>query len=195
MSTLPAALTPGKLYRTRDLAAFAANPTRWAKHLSEEGILRQAMHGVYYLPKQTRFGPLAPSEREMLRAFLGDDQFVITGSPAWNLLDLGITGLLMVTLVYNPYRTGEFTLDGGRYRLRRVRYPHHPPLEWFVVDAFENCRMVGADPALMEGLLVRHLRSGKYDAGRLREVAVEYASPATRERLFRALAAPAGTGA
>lgn len=192
MFASPSALTPGKLYRTRDLAAFTANPTRWAKRLSKEGLLRQATHGIYYLPKQTRFGPLAPSEREMLRAFLGDDEFVITGSPAWNVLDLGITGLLMVTLVYNPYRTGEFTLDGGRYRLRRVRYPHPPPLEWFVVDAFENCRMVGADPALMEELLVRHLRSGKYDAERLRELAVEYASPSTRERLSRALAGAVG---
>jgi hypothetical protein len=186
-----ASLTPGKLYRTRELAAFSANPTRWAKRLTDEGVLRQAAHGIYYLPKQTRFGPAAPTERELLRAFLGDDEFVITGSSAWNVLDLGMTGLLMVTLVYNPYRTGEFTLDGGRYWLRRVRYPHPPSAEWFVVDAFENHRMVGADPALMEQLLARHLHDGKYDRERLREAAEGYASPAARGRIRRVLEADA----
>lgn len=177
------------VYRTRELGAFSANPTRWAKRLSEQGVLRQAAHGLYYLPRQTRFGPSGPSEREVLRAFLGDDHFLVTGSPTWNVLDLGITGLLMVNLVYNPYRTGEFTLDGQRYRMRRVRFPTTPSPEWFVVDAFENWRMVGADPAGMEAQLGRHLRSGRFDADRLRAASDEYASPATRGRLADALVA------
>lgn len=182
-----AAMTPGRVYRTRDLAAFSANPTRWARRLTDQGVLRQAAHGLYYLPRQTRFGPAPPSEQEMLRAFLGDDHFVITGSPVWSALDLGMTGQLMVTLVYNPYRTGEFTLDGQRYWLRRVRFPQPPSLEWFVVDAFENYRMVGADPALMETMLARQLRDERVDRARLREVAAEFASPATRERVGRSL--------
>lgn len=192
MPPLPAALTPGKLYRTRELASFSANPTRWARRLAEQGILQQAAHGIYYLPKQTRFGPAAPTERELLRALLGDDEFLITGSPAWTVLDLGMTGLLMVTLVYNPYRTGEFTLDGGRYWLRRVRYPRPPTAEWFVVDAFENHRMVGADPARMERLLARHVREGKYDREGLLAVSRDYASPATRARIGRSLAGAEG---
>lgn len=185
--TAPPSLTPGRLYRTRELAMYSANPTRWAKRLSEQGVLRQAAHGLYYLPRQTRFGPAGPSEHEVLRAFLGDDHFLVTGSPAWNVLDLGATGLLMVTLVYNPYRTGDFTLDGQHYRLRRVRFPASPSAEWFVVDAFENHRLVGADPDLMEAQLARHLRVGRFDRTRLREAAGEFASPATRLRLARAL--------
>ena len=182
-------LTPGKLYRTREFGPYSANPTRWAKRLLEQGVLRQAYHGLYYLPKQTRFGPAGPSEREVLQAFLGNDHFLVTGSQAWNALDLGLTGLLMVTLVYNPYRTGDFTIDGHRFWLRRVRYPQPPSAEWFVIDAFENYRMVGGDPDAMERLLAHHLRTGTYDAARLRTAATDYASPATRERLARALAA------
>lgn len=181
------ALTPGQVYRTREFAAYSANPTRWAKRLSEQGVLRQAAHGLYYLPRQTRFGPAGPTEHEVLRAFLGDDHFLVTGSPAWNVLDLGVTGLLMVTLVYNPYRTGEFTLDGQRYRLRRVRFPSAPSTEWFVVDAFDNHRLVGADPDLMAAQLVRHLRTGRFDSARLRAAADGYASPATRTRVAHAL--------
>lgn len=181
-------MTPGKVYRTRELAAFSANPTRWAKRLTDQGVLRQAAHGMYYLPLTSRFGPVPPSEHETLRAFLGDDSFLVTGSPVWNALDLGMTGQLMVTLVYNPYRTGEFTFAGGRYWLRRVRYPRSPSPEWFVVDAFENHAMVGADQAEMLRLLALHLRAGRFDAGRLRQAVAEFASPPTRSILLTVLA-------
>lgn len=62
-----------------------------------------------------------------------------------------------------------------------------PRQSGFVVDALENHRMVGADPKLMENMLIRQLRQGKYDRARLREAAEGYASPATRARVFRVL--------
>jgi len=38
-------------------------------------------------------------------------------------------------------RTGEFTLDGRRFLLRRVYFPKHPSPEWFVVDLLRHHEM------------------------------------------------------
>lgn len=176
-----------RVYHTHELRAFSANPTRWAKRLVDQGVLRQAAHGMYYLPRMSRWGPSSPDTLALLRAFLGDDQFLITGSLIWNALDLGITGMLAVELVYTPHRTGEFRLNGRRYRMRRVSFPNPTPVEWYVVDAFRNYKMVGADPALMEKLLARHLQTGRFDPGILEQMAVRYGDAASREQIFRAL--------
>lgn len=39
-------LEPGRTYRTRDLRAWGANPTRLARRLVDEGKLREAAHGL-----------------------------------------------------------------------------------------------------------------------------------------------------
>lgn len=185
-------MTVNRVYRTRELRAFTANPTRWAKRLVEQGVLRQAAHGLYYLPRMSRWGPSSPDTLDLLRAFLGDDNFLITGSLVWNAMDLGITGMLAVELVYTPHRTGEFRLNGRCYWMRRVSFPRPAPLEWYVVDAFRNAQMVGADPMLMEKLLSRHLQTGRFDAGVLEQMAVRYGDAGSRKRIFRALAAVQG---
>lgn len=185
------AMVPGRIYRTRELRAFTANPSRWAKRLVEQGILRQPHHGLFYLPMASRFGPVAANDEELLRAFLGTEEFLVTGPYIWNALGLGTTQLFSVTLVYNPERTGEVELDGRRFWFRRVRFPQPPCLEWFVVDLLQNERRLGEDTSTLDERLVHALRRGRFDRERLREMAAEYARPAVRERLTRALAASA----
>lgn len=190
MST-PPAMVPGRVYRTRELRAFSANPSRWAKRLVEQGVLRQPHHGLFYLPVQSRFGPVGVTDEELLRAFLGTDDFLITGPYVWNALGLGTTQLFAVTLVYNGERTGEVELGGRRFWFRRVRFPKDPPAEWYVVDLLQNERWMAEDTSRLDEHLVRALRVGRLDRDRLREMASEYARPAVRERLMRALAASA----
>jgi hypothetical protein len=185
------AMVPGRVYRTRELRAFSANPSRWAKRLVEQGVLRQPHHGLFYLPRVGRFGPVAASDEELLRAFLGTDDFLITGPYVWNALGLGTTQLFAVTLVYNGERTGEVELGGRRFWFRRVRFPKDPPAEWYVVDLFQNERWMPEDTSRLDEHLVSALRLGRLDRARLREMAAEYARPAVRERLMQALAASA----
>lgn len=185
--TIPS-MEVNRVYRTRELRAFSANPTRWAKGMVEKGVLRQAAHGLYWLPRMTRWGGSYPRTEELLRAFLGDDLFLITGSDYWNSLDLGTTGLMMITLVYTPHRTGEFRLAGQRYWMRRVSFPRPTPIEWFIVDVFRNYKMIGGDPTLMERLLVRHLQKGRYDKEILAQMLARYGDAESRERIGRVLA-------
>lgn len=183
----PSMLLPGRVYRTRELWDFSSNPTRWAKRLVEKGELREAAHGLYYRPQQTFFGPCAPSDEELLRAFLGSDHFRITGSSFWNALNLGTTQHLAYTLVYNDQRTGDFRLDHRPFRLRRVRFPTPATKEWFTVDLLNNEESLGEDPRLVEKMMQRAVEGGRLNAGQLLELGKVYGSVSTRQRLERML--------
>lgn len=161
MHTQPA-MVPGRVYRTRELRAFSANPSRWAKRLVERGVLRQPYHGLFYMPVQSRFGPVAAMDEELLRAFLGTGDFLITGPYVWNALGLGTTQLFAVTVVYNGERTGEVELGGRRFWFRRVRFPKDPPPEWYVVDLLQNERWMPEDTSRLDEHLVR--AAGRIDA-------------------------------
>ena len=182
-------MTPGRVYRTHELLAFAANPSRWAKRLVEQGVLRQPYHGLYYVPVPSNFGPVGPRPEELLRAYFHGEPFLITGPYFWNALGLGTTQMFAVSLVYNHKITGIVAVGGSRYWFRRVRFPSPPPIEWFIVDLLHNERHMGEDTNGLDGLLVRALRDERFDARRLREMAEEYAHPAERERILAAIRA------
>jgi len=172
-------LDPGRAYRTRDLRRWSANPTRLARRLVDEGKLREAAHGLYYAPVPTRFGPAPASSEELLRVFLSGEPFLVTGPPLWNALGLGSTAMFAVTLVYNTRRTGEVVLDGRRFLLRRVYFPKDPTPEWFVIDLLQHHDMAGAALSDLREGLVATLRLGRWDRGRLREMAETYGTKAT----------------
>lgn len=180
-------LEPGRVYRTRELRRWSANPTRMAKRLLGEGRLRQAAHGLFYAPLQSRFGPVPPSESEMLRAFLGESPFLLSGPPKWNALGLGTTAMFASTLVYNTRRTGEFVFDGRRYLLRRVLFPENPPPEWFVIDLLQHRGMAGASIEDLESGLVATLKEGRWDRERLLEMARRFGTKATLALVERCL--------
>lgn len=182
-------LEPGRAYRTRELRQWSANPTRLAKRLVREGKLRQAAHGLFYAPVESRFGPAPPSQGELLRAFFGDSPFLISGPPKWNVLGLGSTAMFAATLVYNTKRSAEFTFDGRRYLLRRVLFPEDPPAEYFVVDLLQHHDMAGASLAELERGLVATLMEGRWNRDRLATMAGEYGTKATQALVERALRA------
>lgn len=172
-------LKPGRTYRTREFRRFGANPTRLAARLVREGKLHQAAHGLFYAPVKSRFGEAPPTDEEILRGFLEDNSFVITGPPKWNALGLGATAMFAATLVYNHKRTGEFTFDGRRFLLRRVLFPEEPSPEWFVVDLLQHHEMAGVSIAELKGGLVATIRDGRWNRARLVEMAERYATKAT----------------
>lgn len=172
-------LEPGRAYRTRELRQWGANPTRLARRLVREGRLREAAHGLFYAPIESRFGPAPARDEDLLRAFLDGGRFVITGPPRWNALGLGSTAMFAATLAYNTQRTGDFTFDGRRFLLRRVLFPENPPPEWFVIDLLQHHEMAGASLAELEERLTATLRGGRWDPELLYEMADEYGTKAT----------------
>ena len=173
-------LEPGRVYRTRDFAAWGANPPRLAKRLVQKGALLPLSHGFFAHPKRSRFGVVPPSDDELMRAFLGGAPFVFTGPDRWNALGLGTTSVFTAPLVYNTKRSGTFNLGGRRFVLRRVAFPESPPPEWFVVDLLEHADQAGASRAEVAAALARTLARGTFDRERLREMATRYTTRTTQ---------------
>jgi len=134
-----------------------------------------------------RFGPVPPEDEEILRAFLGSDEFVLTGPPYWNALALGTTAAFPVVLVYNTRRTGEFTFGHRRYRLRRVRFPTRPSAEWYVIDLLEHRGMAGVSRRQLATALATALRQGRFDPQSLRRMAREYGTRKTQDLVESAI--------
>ncbi len=181
-------LEPGRVYRTRDFAAWTANAPRLAKRLLAKGLVRLG-HGLFTYPKRGRFGTVPPADEEILRAFLDGGPFVLTGPERWNALGLGSTGLFAVPLVYNTKRSGTFELGGRRFMLRRVAFPVQPPAEWFVVDLMENAEQAGVSTSDLTTTLGRALAAGRFDRDRLREIVSRYGTKSTQASVASALAA------
>ncbi len=180
-------LRPGRVYRTRDLAAWGANAPRLAKRLVRDGRLVPLAHGLFASPRRGRFGVVPPTDDELMRAFLDGAPFVFTGPDRWNALGLGTTALFAAPLAYNTKRSGTFDLGGRRYVLRRVAFPTRPAPEWFVVDLFENADQAGASREELAEALGRAVAGGGFDRERLGEMAARYGTKRTQALIRRAL--------
>lgn len=181
------ALKPGRVYRTRDLAIWGANPPRLARRLVRQGRLVALAHGLFCCPRVGRFGTVPPSDAELVRAFLAGGKFVFTGPERWNALGLGTTAVFAMPLVYNDKRSGVFTFGGRKLWLRRVLFPRNPPVEWFVVDLFEHADQAGASVADLAVALAKKVRAGGFDVGTLRDMAERFGTAATRDAIASAI--------
>lgn len=182
-------LEPGKVYRTRDLARWSANPTRLAARLVRDGELVQLRHGLYAAPRKSRFGLVPPSDDALLAAFLDGEPYLVTGPPRWNALGLGATAVFAVPLVYNTLRSGEFDLGGRRFLLRRVRFPPDPTPEWFTIDLLSNVGSAGVAEREVVEAVGRAVRAGRLDPVRLQRCAESYATHKVQRQVREAVAA------
>lgn len=180
-------LRPGHVYRTRDLSRWTANPARLARRLVDEGKLSPLAHGLFVHAKQGRFGEVPPTDEAIMRAFLGGP-FVLTGPEQWNALGLGTSAAFAAQLVYNTKRSGEFTLGGRRFLLRRVSFPRRRSPEWFVVDLFQHAEQAAADRGELTAALASAVKRRRFDPERLMTMAREYGSRDTQVRVASALA-------
>jgi len=173
-------LEPGRVYRTRDLYAWGRNPSRLARRLVEQNELVQLAQGLYLHPEKSSLGDVPADDRELVRVFLGDDEFVFTGSEQWNALGLGSTAVFTKPIIYNHKRSGEFRLGTRKFVFRRVSYPSQPTPEWFVVDLFEHADMAGVSREELAEGLVAAVHAKKLDVTRLREMAARYSTAKNR---------------
>jgi hypothetical protein len=97
----------------RDLATLVAT-----------GVVRKVASGLYCRPRENPFGPTPPDDREIVRAFLKTDDFLLASYNHYNQLGLGLTQVYNTYVVYNHKRSGAFQLGGKRFRFRQV--PAYP---------------------------------------------------------------------
>lgn len=180
-------LAPGRVYRTQEFKRWSSNPTRTAEQLVRSGDLTKLRNGLYYRPKLSKWGAVPPSRDEVLRSTLKGTPYLVTGSGAWNALGLGSTAVFPVPLVYNTKRSGEETIGSFRFAFRRVRFPRRPTPEWFVVDLIQNRREAGLDVETLIRNLSAALRTRRYHAERLMEIAADYGTRETQSIVAQAI--------
>lgn len=180
-------LRPGRVYRRADLAQWSKSVDRHARELVDQGVLQKLQNGLYYYPQASVFGSVPADERELVRSFLKEDDFLLTSPNAYNTLGLGTTQLYNTRVVYNHKRHGHFTLGGLPFEFRRKpRFPRKLSEEFLLVDLLNNLPTLAEDT---EALRMRaRVKINELSARKLRLAARNYGKVATRKFFDQVLA-------
>ncbi|EJL27366.1 hypothetical protein PMI01_03847 [Caulobacter sp. AP07] len=182
-------LRPGSVYRRADLAKWSAAVDRHIKELVGEGALRKAASGLYYVPRQTAFGPAPAEDHKLVAGFLKDDRFLMTSPNVYNGLGVGTTQLHNKTVVYNRKRHGKFTLAGRPFEFRvKPDFPTKVSQEFLLIDLVNNLATLGEDQNQVLSRVSQ--KASNLDAKRLARAAKDYGSVRTRKFFEKALAEP-----
>jgi hypothetical protein len=133
--------------------------------------------GLYWVSPDGSYGETKPTDMQILSVLLRGKEFLVTGNARWDLLSLGVTRPLGVTLVYTMRRAGEYMIGGRRFRLVRIyksqrRFPTAPVYEWWIVDLLENLEATG----LQRDDVLERVSAGLVDGRFNREVLVDQAT-------------------
>ena len=172
-----------------------ANPTRLANRLVRDAVLRPLAPGLYVHPKAGRFGPVPPMTEELLRGFLQDGAFVVTGPEKWNALGLGTAAVLPVTLVWArsdraSSSSATVAFCSGAWRSRRIR-----PRSGSLSTSSSTRRWLGHRVRISKAALARSVASHRLGREALLGAASRYGTRATRKLVERAIAPSVTVGA
>ena len=186
LDQLKAHLRPGRTYRRADLAQWSMSVDRHARELVDRGVLQKLRNGLYYYPKTSVFGQVPPDEKELVRTFLKEDDFLLTSPNAYNALGVGTTQLYNSRVVYNRKRHGHFTLGGKSFEFRRKpRFPRKLTEEFLLVDLLNNLSELAEDPAAVRERV--RAKAKELNTDKLRHAARDYGKVATRKFFEQAL--------
>jgi hypothetical protein len=181
-------LKPGQAYRRADLARWSTSIDRHLKQLVESGTLKKLAGGLYAYPKETAFGPAPASDKDVVKAFLKGDRFLLASPNAYNSLGVGTTQLYDRTVVYNHKQHGERQLGNRKFAFRmKPRFPKLLTKEFLLVDLVNNVNQLAeAKDEILPRVMERAVVS---DSPRLRHAVREYGSERTKKFFERALRA------
>lgn len=173
-------LRAGDVYRRSDLAKWSKSVDRHARELVESGFLEKLQNGLYYSPKNSVFGKTPPNDKDLVKSFLNNDDFLLTSPNFYNSLGLGTTQLYNTVVVYNYKRHGVFELGGRKFDFRRkYKFPKKLSEEFLLVDMMNNLKNLAEDQeALKENVKdkVPHM-----DVKKLKLAVKQYANAASKK--------------
>ena len=186
LDNLKKRLRPGQVYRRADLEKWSKSVDRDLAKLVEDGTLTKVSRGLYEFPKMSRFGVLPPQPEKLVKAFLKDDDFLLTSPNDYNSLGLGTTQLYNVQFVYNHKRHGRFELDGQVFDFKmKARFPKQVTTEFLLVELVNNLKSLAEDH---EKLLRRvRVKAPQMNTRRLATAVKKFAKISTRKFFEEAL--------
>jgi hypothetical protein len=139
-------LERGRVYRRADLSRLSNSVDRHLGEMVGDGTLLKISPGVYYAPNRSVFGKTPPNERDIVKAFLKDDRFLLTSPNLYNSLGVGTTQLYNKRIVYNHKRHGLFRLGNREFDFRiKPHFPKKLSEEFLLVDLLNNLDTVAED--------------------------------------------------
>jgi hypothetical protein len=150
--------------------------------LVSTGTLKKLAQGLYYAPKQSSFGPLPPTDEQVVQGFLRDKDFLVFSPSSYNTVGLGTTQLYNSTLVYNHKRHGVFKLGNRQFHFRvKPRFPKKLTPEFLYVDLLNNLEELAEDrDSVLSQARTKYL---SFNQSLLLKTLDNYGSMATRKRV------------
>jgi hypothetical protein len=175
-------LQAGRVYRREDLARLSKAVDRHLQELVSTGTLKKLAQGLYYAPKQSSFGPLPPTDEQVVQGFLRDKDFLVFSPSSYNTVGLGTTQLYNSTLVYNHKRHGVFKLGNRQFHFRvKPRFPKKLTPEFLYVDLLNNLDDLAEDrDSVLSQARTKYL---SFNQSLLLKTLDNYGSMATRKRV------------
>lgn len=175
-------LVPGQVYRRADLAKWSKAVDRHLDTLVQAGQLQKLAQGLYYCPKQSRFGVLPPDEHSLVARFLKTDRFLFTTPNAYQSLGFGTTQLYNQEVVYNTKRNGVFQLGDKQYHFKfKPHFPKELTAEFLLVDLVNNLNDFEEEKAEVLAKLPHKVQ--QMDRNQLKSAVREYGG-ARAQKLF-----------
>jgi len=182
MNVLQQYIKPGEVYRRSDLEYYSTALDRHLAQLTKDGVLIKLNQGIYYAPKQSRFGAVPPDDRQVVERFLKGGDFLLISPNSFNALGLGLTQLYNTTWVYNHKRKGEFQLNGKTFEFKlKSSFPKNTSREYLLVDLLNNLDILAEDQTQAIRKLSNSVRS--YNADALMKAIQQYATGKTKRIL------------
>lgn len=136
----------GRVYRRKELNEYSNSVDRELAELSFKGAVKKLSAGLYVKPEQSRFGELPPDDKELVRAFLNDNQFLLMSFNYYTSLGLGLTQLYNEILVYNRRRHGKVKLGSKKFVFKNIpEFPRKLSREFLLIDMLNNLKSLGED--------------------------------------------------
>jgi hypothetical protein len=182
MNSLRQHIQQGEVYRRSNLEYYSTAIDRHLAQLTKDGTLIKLNHGLYYAPKQSKFGIVPPDDRQVVECFLKDEHFLLVSPNVFNTLGLGLTQLYNTTWVYNHKRKGEFQLNGKTFEFKlKSTFPKTVSKEYFLVDLLNNLENLAENQQQVAEKLPAILHS--FDTDALVQVTQQYGTGKTKRIL------------
>ena len=150
-------MTPDEVYRRAELAQYSDSLDRDLRQLAEADEIRKLWRGVYYRPRVCFFGKSFPEFKNVLAAFLKDDDFFMTSLNVYNSMRVGTTQLYNEHLVYTNKLRGRRNIVGQNFFFMNRKFPKEPTLEFYYVDLINNLEMLAEEQDLVRKRAVRNI--------------------------------------
>ena len=182
MDLLREHINQGEVYRRSDLEYYSTAIDRHLAQLTKDGTLIKLNQGLYYSPKQSKFGAVPPDDRQVVACFLKDEDFLLISPNTFNSLGLGLTQLYNTTWVYNHKRKGEFQLNGKTFEFKlKSSFPKNISREYLLVDLLNNLENLAEDQTQIINKLASNLPNFNTEA--LMKATQQYGTGKTKRTL------------